>query len=123
MLKNYKAQWRYRSGSGQFDESEIVQLEEEQAASFNRDSPGVLVPMSDAENPLPAEGRVIAGPPHDRMMTGENLKKRGLPENSGAPDATEAAIKLAEEHDIDLAGVSGSGADGRILKSDIEKLI
>ena len=123
MLKKYKAQWRYRSGAGQFEEGEVVQLEVEQAAWFNRDSSGVLVPMPDTEGPTPAEGRVITGPPHDRMMTAENLKKRGLPEDSGGPDATEVAIKLAEEHDIDLAEVSGSGADGRILKSDIEKLI
>ena len=79
--------------------------------------------MPDAEGSTPAEGRVITGPPHDRMMTVKNLKKRVLSENSGAPDATEIAIKLAKEHDIDLAEVSGSGADGRILKSDIEKLI
>jgi pyruvate/2-oxoglutarate dehydrogenase complex dihydrolipoamide acyltransferase (E2) component len=35
-------------------------------------------------------------------------------------NATEAAVALAAEHGLDLADVVGSGADGRILKSDVE---
>jgi pyruvate/2-oxoglutarate dehydrogenase complex dihydrolipoamide acyltransferase (E2) component len=35
-------------------------------------------------------------------------------------NATDAAVKLAAEHDIDLADVAGSGADGRITKGDVE---
>jgi len=31
-------------------------------------------------------------------------------------NATDAAVKLAAEHDIDLADVAGTGADGRITK-------
>lgn len=38
-------------------------------------------------------------------------------------DATDAASELAQEHGIDLADVEGTGADGRILKSDIEALV
>ena len=34
-------------------------------------------------------------------------------------DATKAAIRLAEEHDIDLQQVKGSGKDGRIVKQDV----
>ena len=121
MLKEYKAQWRYRNYIGQFEKDDVVQLEVEQAEWFNRDSPGVLVPMPD--EPVPAEGRALSSPPRHRMMTGEGLKKRDSSEDSGDLDVTDAAIKLAEEHGIDLADVSGSGAGGRILKSDIEKLI
>lgn len=120
MLKEYKAQWRYRSAAGIFDEGEVILLSEEQAAWYNGDSPGVLVLY---EKPAPAEGRAFESPPHDRMLRSEVVKKRGLPESSGPLDATDAAIKLAEENDIDLAEVSGSGTDGRILKSDVEKLI
>lgn len=39
------------------------------------------------------------------------------------PDATEAAVLLAEEHGVNLYNVSGSGADGRILKTDVEATI
>lgn len=35
-------------------------------------------------------------------------------------NATDAAVKLAAEHDIDLADVVGTGADGRITKGDVE---
>ncbi len=38
-------------------------------------------------------------------------------------DITDAARKLAEENGIDLAGLQGSGAGGRILKGDVEKAI
>lgn len=37
--------------------------------------------------------------------------------------ATPEAIALADEHEIDLFEVTGSGQDGRILKSDILALI
>lgn len=33
--------------------------------------------------------------------------------------ATDAAVKLAEENGIDLANVTGTGADGRITKGDV----
>ncbi len=36
---------------------------------------------------------------------------------------TDAARKLAEEHGVDLAGLEGSGAGGRILKGDVDKAI
>lgn len=38
-------------------------------------------------------------------------------------DATDSAKALAREHGIDLAAVAGTGANGRILKSDVEKAI
>ncbi|WP_420635512.1 E3 binding domain-containing protein [Candidatus Palauibacter sp.] len=33
------------------------------------------------------------------------------------------ARKLAEAHGLDLAGIEGTGKDGRILKSDVDKAI
>lgn len=36
------------------------------------------------------------------------------------PNATEAAVKLANEKGVDLDLVLGTGADGRITKNDIE---
>lgn len=35
-------------------------------------------------------------------------------------DATDSARELAEEHDIDLATIAGSGQDGRIIKADVQ---
>ncbi len=37
--------------------------------------------------------------------------------------ASKAAIKLAKENGIDLTKVKGSGKDGSIIKSDVEKII
>jgi pyruvate/2-oxoglutarate dehydrogenase complex dihydrolipoamide acyltransferase (E2) component len=37
--------------------------------------------------------------------------------------ATDSAVELAAEYGIDLATVTGSGADGRILKGDVEAAI
>jgi len=37
--------------------------------------------------------------------------------------ASSAAVDLAEEHEIDLSAVNGSGKGGTIIKSDVEKLI
>ena len=34
--------------------------------------------------------------------------------------ATDAAVKLALKHNIDLSQVEGSGKDGRILEKDVE---
>lgn len=51
--------------------------------------------------------------------------KAAAPEAEAAVeiDITDAARKLAEENGIDLAGLEGSGAGGRILKGDVEKAI
>ena len=47
------------------------------------------------------------------------------PEVEASPEIniTDAARTLGEEHGIDLAGLEGSGAGGRILKGDVEKAI
>ena len=47
--------------------------------------------------------------------------EQALADEAGdAPEATPAAEALAEEEDIDLSEVEGSGAEGRIIKSDVE---
>lgn len=45
------------------------------------------------------------------------------PEAKSDVDVTDAARVLAEEHDIDLSRIEGSGKDGRVLKGDVEKAI
>jgi len=42
---------------------------------------------------------------------------------AGVIDATDSARKLATEHNINLADITGSGVDGRITKSDVELAI
>ena len=53
------------------------------------------------------------------------------PESEATPDAVEAASvditpvarTLAEEHGLDLGAIEGTGKDGRILKSDVDRAI
>ena len=47
------------------------------------------------------------------------------PPSFDEPDiaATDSAWLLAQEHDIDLAEVEGTGKDGRVIRSDVESLI
>lgn len=39
------------------------------------------------------------------------------------PEASDAAVKLAQEHGIDLRDVNGTGANGNIVKADVEALL
>lgn len=38
-------------------------------------------------------------------------------------DATDAAVKLAKKHNINLFAITGTGTDGRIIKSDVEAVL
>ena len=46
-----------------------------------------------------------------------------FPWNNNEVDATEAAIELAEELDVDLSKVEGTGTEGRVTKPDVEAFI
>ena len=105
--KEYIAQWRYRSNLGGFSEGDTVLCSPEEAEHFNRDSPGVLVLAHDSNPPEEVEGRAMDGPPLDRMFRKEDVENR-----AEIPEVTPAAEKLAEENDIDLSLVPGSGVDG-----------
>ena len=58
---------------------------------------------------LDAPDRKVAGAPGDRVGSREE------------PEATEAAVRRAEELGVDLSGVEGTGAGGRILVKDVEE--
>jgi len=69
-------------------------------------------PAPKAEAPVEAE----VAPPKAKAPAAE-------PTGPVAIAATETARTLAEEHGIDLATLEGTGKEGRILKSDVEKAI
>lgn len=60
---------RYKSDAGQFEAGDIIEMSAADAAWFNRDVAGLLVPYEPAE-------RAPDAPPNDRMMKGAP-KKRG----------------------------------------------
>ncbi|MXX70082.1 MAG: 50S ribosomal protein L21 [Gemmatimonadales bacterium] len=54
----------------------------------------------------------------------ESQAAEPAPVDDPAPvDITPVARKLAEEHGLDLGAIEGTGKDGRILKSDVDKAI
>jgi pyruvate/2-oxoglutarate dehydrogenase complex dihydrolipoamide acyltransferase (E2) component len=106
------------------DEGDEVLLYPEEADFFNRDSPGVLVAVTtaaseSADSPDTVEGRVQEGSPRDRMFRAENVAVR----EEATIDISPAALKLAEDNDVDLSQVKGTGADGKILVGDIRRLL
>lgn len=83
---------------------------------------------------VPAHGKLAGINPNLVVaeIVNQSMKKEEEPpvEEAAAfeeePDwlkATPAALELAEESGVDLSSVDGSGKEGTILKSDVEKLI
>ena len=79
--------------------------------------------LSGTEAPIPfamkPEGLVPDGDKVEQVFAGMGMVEKPVKIN-----ATKAAIKAAEANFVDLTGVNGSGADGRILVEDVmNKLI
>lgn len=124
--KNYRRKQGHRQG---FTEVRIVDIafpgkapgktkraaaEEKKAAAAEREpaapaeeKPGVAAPEAEAGGaPVESQSEVA-----------------GEPEAATDVDITDAARDLAEEHGLDLSTIEGTGKEGRILKSDVEKAI
>lgn len=53
---------------------------------------------------------------------GESSPLPASPETSPV-NATDGAVELAEEHDLDLSLIQGTGSKGRIVKDDVEEVL
>jgi len=87
-MPTYTATRRYRSGLGQFDPGDQVELTEDIAEHINRDSPGVLAivcaepepdddpekddELNEGDDP---ENRQLDAPPTDRMVKGAQRRR------------------------------------------------
>lgn len=60
--------------------------------------------------------------PTDEARTEEEIENFEAVNEANEPeyDATEGAVAAAEELGVDLANVTGTGAEGRITKADVE---
>jgi len=56
------------------------------------------------------------------VLTSDEILEGDWPDEESI-NATDSALAFAEEHDIDLMGVVGSGKDGRITLGDVKKLV
>jgi pyruvate dehydrogenase E2 component (dihydrolipoamide acetyltransferase) len=96
-------------------------------------------PRASAPQAAPANGRA-ASPPQPQAQTRPQAASTsasavgpGAPATGGAPTtgnreggrihSSPLVRRMAKEHGIDLSGISGTGAGGRISKQDIEALI
>jgi pyruvate/2-oxoglutarate dehydrogenase complex dihydrolipoamide acyltransferase (E2) component len=57
------------------------------------------------------------GVAHKAMELGERRRQRRAQKHN----ATEAALRKAEEAGVDVEGVEGTGAEGRVTVHDVEK--
>jgi small subunit ribosomal protein S16 len=90
--------------------------------------PEAEAPVAEAEPEPEAEAPVAEAEPEPEEVVEEPaaaVEPGPEPEAAAAEEIkiTDAAKELAEEKGIDLSTVKGTGKDGNILKSDIEKLI
>ncbi len=119
--KGYRKKQGHRQGFTEVHVTEITfgkakphkakKPKKEEAAAVVDEAAGEETPVVEAEVAAPEEEAAEA--------------EVAAPEADAAPkiNITDAARKLAEENGIDLAGLEGSGAGGRILKGDVEKAI
>ncbi len=119
--KGYRKKQGHRQGFTEVRVTEITfgkakprkakKPKKEEAAAVVDEAAGEETPVVEAEVAAPEEEAAEA--------------EVAAPESEAAPEIniTDAARKLAEENGIDLAGLEGSGAGGRILKGDVEKAI
>ncbi len=119
--KGYRKKQGHRQGFTEVRVTEITfgkakprkakKPKKEEAAAVVDEAAGEETPVVEAEVAAPEEEAAEA--------------EVAAPEAEAAPEIniTDAARKLAEENGIDLAGLEGSGAGGRILKGDVEKAI
>jgi pyruvate dehydrogenase E2 component (dihydrolipoamide acetyltransferase) len=95
-------------------ESDKANVELESAAS------GILLETLFEPDTEIKVGTVIAriGQPDERRSSSPQP-----PTSSPAVDISPVAKRLAEDHGIDLSGVTGSGRGGRIMREDVEALL
>jgi pyruvate/2-oxoglutarate dehydrogenase complex dihydrolipoamide acyltransferase (E2) component len=115
--------------------SEEMQGMEMIAKTFGPPQYGSPDPASAAGRLMTLEdGHPLAGLPEDHPVAiSEDYGEPGtvqrpedavqLPHEGAEIDATDGATELASEENIDLSEVNGTGADGRITKSDVEDYI
>lgn len=83
--------------------------------------------MVTAQTPLKHDGTEYEPGDEVEMSPAEaeanGLVAIGAVEVTEEVSATDAAEELAEEEGVDLSDVEGTGADGKVLKSDVQDAI
>ena len=104
--KKYRRKYGHRQD---FTEVQVVEL----------DLDGASAPLPSEQPEAPPEPEAAPEEAAPEAVAGEE-EEAGDEEEI---DVTGAAAELAEEHDVDLAALEGTGKDGRILKSDVQEAV
>jgi len=67
--------------------------------------------------------RSVSAAASEKTPAAPDVARAASEMTSAVPDATDTARALAEQHEVDLAEVVGSGKGGRILKKDVEAVV
>jgi len=89
----------------------LIAETKEELAALQGGKPKEAVPAAEAKEAPPVAAAKVEAPPAAEAKAGERIL------------ISPVARKLAEEHMIDLAKISGTGPGGRIVREDIEKEI
>jgi large subunit ribosomal protein L21 len=121
--KGYRRKQGHRQG---FTEIRIVEISFPKGAkkAVAKAKPAAEAPKAEKPKAEVAPEPVVEETPAEvTEAAAEAPEAAAEAQEAGEYDITPAAAELAAEHGIDLSTIEGSGKDGRILKSDIDKAI
>jgi 2-oxoglutarate dehydrogenase E2 component (dihydrolipoamide succinyltransferase) len=135
------ARWLKKEGDRVEVGEPVVELETEKIdLEVNAERGGVIASIKHKEGDDVKIGELLAvvdesatAPPVTPSGNGSKASQPAPPTQSAPPAspaqpvstgrATPTARRIAEDHDVNLAAIQGSGAAGRVMKQDVEKAI
>jgi len=114
--KGYRKKQGHRQN---FTEVRVTDIDFGKGKSVKREAP-----KSEAASPVKAEAKPKAVKEEKPVQDAQVVEAPVEAESAAIEiDATDTARELAAEAGIDLASIDGTGKEGRILKSDVQKAI
>ena len=111
--KYFVVQWNITEAGIHYFKGQEFKCNQEFADVMNRNSPGVFVEKT-------IERRAVTSASQHRMVQNPAESREA---EEPEVNATDSAIELAEKQNIKIQQVKGSGAEGRVLKKDVEALL
>ena len=120
------ARWLKKEGDRVEVGEPVVELETEKIdLEVNAERGGVIASIKHKEGDDVKIGELLAVV--DESATAPAVTPSGNGSKAASPAstsrATPTARRIAEDHDVNLASIQGSGAAGRVMKQDVEKAI